>query len=122
MPNDIILPENSRRLLELDKILRQGKKNAKPFDLILNNLRKHGFRTSRRTLNRDIALLRKQGANIKVEYRQGEEARVPHWYYENPSWTISPCPVTKSTIYSLLTAQRAMEQYIGLPLAGDIHP
>lgn len=119
MPTDLILPPKSKRLLELDKLLRQGKP-GKPFDFMLAHLRTFGFRVSRRTLNRDIQTLRKQGADIKVEYSQGEEAKLPHWYYTDPSWTLSPPAMTLGMFQALLIAQHAMEQYTGLPIAGDI--
>ncbi len=120
MSTDLIHKESQRRLLALDQCLRlRSKGMTRP--QILTKLRAQGFTVSLRTFNRDIRLLRDLNAPVANEYRQAADGSWPvYWFYRDPSWTLSKIHMTDGALFSLLVAQRVMEQFAGLPVANDL--
>ncbi len=117
MTPKLIQTRNQRRLLALDQCLRKKRNGItrKEIDCLLKH---QGLGMSLSTFNRDIRLLRDRGAPIGHEYRDDDAGtKTEHWFYRNPAWTLSNIHMTDGALFSLLVAQRVMEQYSGLPVA-----
>jgi predicted DNA-binding transcriptional regulator YafY len=96
-----------RRLVVFDGLVRQGKyPNATQFS--------DAEGISRRTVVRDIALLKERGAPLEYD------AEHNGYKYTNKSWQLPAMDLSEGELLQLLVAERMAEQYKGTPIAKDL--
>ena len=120
MSAELIHKKSQRRLLALDQCLRLHSRGMTR-QQITKRLAAQGLELSLSTFNRDIRALRDLQAPLGNDYRKDANGiSEVHWFYRDPSWTLSKLRLTDGTLFSLLVAQRIMEQFEGLPVAAHL--
>lgn len=96
------------RLLELDRFIRTGQyPNCLTFS-------KH-WEVSQKTIQRDIEYM-KYSLGAPIEYDRNRKG----YFYSHPNWFLPALSMSEGDLFSLLIASRALEQYRGSPVAGEL--
>jgi len=96
-----------RRLAVLDREIRRGTRpNAFSFA--------KDYGVSRRTVARDLQLLRERGAPIEYD------AVANGYYYTDRAWQLPAMEVSEGELLQLLVAERMAAQYRGTPIAKNL--
>jgi predicted DNA-binding transcriptional regulator YafY len=96
------------RLVELDQKIRADRyPNCLTFAL--------EWGTSQKTIQRDIDFLRDQ-MGAPIEYDKEKKG----YRYTNKNWFLPAMSISEGALFDLLVASRALEQYQGTPVAGEL--
>lgn len=99
----------SWRLLEIDKILKSGKK------VTAVSIAEEIGGVSSRTIQRDIEYLRDM-YSAPIEY----DASRKSYYYSEPNFYIESVPLSEGELFSIALFDQLLEQYRNTPLEGDL--
>jgi predicted DNA-binding transcriptional regulator YafY len=97
-----------RRLMELHEAIRSGKyPNCLSFAM--------DYEVAQKTIQRDIDFLR-DSLNAPIEFDREKHG----FYYKDVTWFLPSIILSEGELMALLIASRALEQYHGTPVAGEI--
>jgi predicted DNA-binding transcriptional regulator YafY len=109
------------RIVEIDRAIRTIR--FPTLERILNAVRSKNLETSRPTFQRDMKMMKDEGARIKVRQSKPAEtdgARLYYYAYEDPNYKYEIDGVTLKDIQTIALARELLEHYRGVPTAEEL--